>query len=71
MPKFNERKGDTFLLSLMMELLTQVERIFVRFKLTCKYRDGAGCNHPNYHADFALANICKLGSCPRLQEEEK
>lgn len=51
------------------DLMRHVEASFQQFKLNCKHRISVGCDHKNYHGDFALANICKLENCPVMEED--
>jgi len=53
-----------FHLRSIRSLLAIAEEIFITFKKDCPHRDGVGCEHPDFHEAFALANICKLTHCP-------
>lgn len=34
----------------------------------CEHFDSNNrCKHPDYHKDFALANICRIENCPELE----
>jgi len=56
-------------LHVMSVALKYTRTIFESFKKECEHRNGAGCTHPDYHKDFALANMCRLEDCPIVMDK--
>jgi hypothetical protein len=49
------------------DLLDEAKRAFDRIRCYCKYSLNGECIHPDYHKDFALADVCRIEHCPRCK----
>lgn len=49
-------------------LLKHAGKIFAKERKNCKHFGFNNvCEHPDYHRDFALVNICNIKDCPKLR----
>ena len=65
MAKHSDETRTTFL-NALHTLVKNANIVFQSFREDCEHRTGVGCDHDDYHKDFALANICKLEDCPMM-----